>query len=174
MAKYKLTDNGVHDTEDNIFIPNHEGNRHWQIYLTWVGLGNTADPMDVVPLDDVKTIAKGEVDGEAERTRLRYITNGAGQAMAYQEKSEEAADYIAAGYPADLTGYPFMQAEINATSKTKEVDADDIISQKAAWVAIGASIEEERLGGKKNIEDAVDESGVDSAKDSAITALEAL
>lgn len=47
MAKYKLTENGVLDTETGASIPNDPGNRHWNEYLTWVSEGNTADPMDV-------------------------------------------------------------------------------------------------------------------------------
>jgi hypothetical protein len=43
MAKYKLTENGVQDTETGAFIPNDTGNRHWQEYLVWAE-SNTADP----------------------------------------------------------------------------------------------------------------------------------
>lgn len=131
-------------------------------------------------LTEQQTQAKALVDQTAERARVKYITIGSGQSLAYQEKAEEAADYIAAGYPAPsgsppvYEGYPFIQAEVNATGKTKEQAADDIIAAKSTWVSVGANIEEVRLGGKKNIDDAVDEAGVDSAKNAAITALEEL
>ena len=42
--KYKLQENGVFDTEENMSIPDSTGNRHWRQYLEWVALGNTADP----------------------------------------------------------------------------------------------------------------------------------
>ncbi len=119
-------------------------------------------------------IANERIDTTAERARLRHVTPGSGQAMAYQEKGEEAADYIAAGYPADLTSYPFIQAEVNATGKTATEAADDIITQKAAWVTVGASIEEERLAGKKAVTDATTVSGVLSAYETAIAALDAI
>jgi len=125
-------------------------------------------------LVEYKTKAKEAIDYMAEVVRLKYVTPGSAQAMTYQEKGEEAADYVAASYPADLSSYPFIQAEINATGKTKEAAADDILAQKAAWIAVGASIEEERLSGKKAVDDATDESAVDTAKDAAITALGAI
>lgn len=42
MAKYKLTDNGVQDTETGAFIPENIKNRHWQKYLKWAE-DNTPD-----------------------------------------------------------------------------------------------------------------------------------
>lgn len=131
-------------------------------------------------LDDQKTSAHDVIDRAAENARLRHITPGAGQAMAYQEKAEEAADYIAAGYPAatgsppTYDGYPFITAEVNATGKTSTEAADDIISQRSAWVTVGAQIEQERLGGKKAVTDAVDTAGVESARDTAVAALDAI
>ncbi len=50
MAKYKLTDGGVQDTETGAFIPNDPGNRHWQEYLVW-DQTNDADPADTPDWD---------------------------------------------------------------------------------------------------------------------------
>ena len=47
--KYKLTENGVLDTETGAHIPNAEGNRHWQEYQDWLAEGNTPDPADPPP-----------------------------------------------------------------------------------------------------------------------------
>ena len=45
MSKYKISGNGVQDTETGASIPNDEGNRHWQEYLTWTTVsGNVVDP----------------------------------------------------------------------------------------------------------------------------------
>jgi hypothetical protein len=44
MAKYKISGNGVMDTERNLCIPNSEDNRHWREYQEWLGQGNTPDP----------------------------------------------------------------------------------------------------------------------------------
>lgn len=123
-------------------------------------------------LGDLQTAAKQEVDNAAETARQRYITPGAGQSMAYQEKSDEATDYAAANYPADLTSYPFIQAEVNATGKTAQQAADDIIAQRSAWVAKGAAIEELRIKAKQDIDAATDESSINMFKNNAVAALE--
>jgi len=44
MAKYKISGEGVVDTERGAHIPNDDANRDWQEYQVWVGEGNTADP----------------------------------------------------------------------------------------------------------------------------------
>lgn len=41
MSKYKISGDGVYDKENNWFIPNDPGNRHWQEYLAYDG---TTDP----------------------------------------------------------------------------------------------------------------------------------
>lgn len=130
-----------------------------------------ANPVD---LTLCRLEAKAEVDRVAERARLRYVTSGSGQAMTYAEKSDEAADYVAAGYPADLSSYPFLQAEVNATGKLASTAADDILAQKSAWIIVGAAIEEARLLGKKNIDAASTENDITVARNDAVTALEAI
>lgn len=44
MAKYKLQQSGVKDTETNAVIPCDPANRHWQEYQDWLAEGNTPDP----------------------------------------------------------------------------------------------------------------------------------
>jgi len=57
MAKYKLTESGVQNTETTTFIPNDERNNDWREYQNWLkgldsedkplGTGlNTSDPQD--------------------------------------------------------------------------------------------------------------------------------
>lgn len=43
MAKYKISGDGVIDTEEGLSIPNDVNNRHWAEYQVWIGEGNTAD-----------------------------------------------------------------------------------------------------------------------------------
>ncbi len=125
-------------------------------------------------LTDIKDEAKLIVDQTAESTRLKYITSGSGQAMTYIVKAEEAADYITAGYPVNLTPYLFIQAEVNATGKTNIQAADDIIATKALWKTIGAQIEEVRIFGKINIDGQSDEVGIAAARDHTISDLNAI
>lgn len=140
-------------------------------FWSWDAVNNLIVVDDTQELLTAKTEAKRLVDEAAEQARLRYVTTGSAQAMVYQEKSDEAADYAAAGYPIDLTTYPFIQAEVNATGKTSQQAADDILSQRSAWIAIGAQIEQDRLTGKMNIDAATTIDGINSARDSAINIL---
>lgn len=125
-------------------------------------------------LNDAKTDGKLTIDGAAGRARSRYITTAPGQEMTYLEKADQAADYVTAGYPADTSNYPFIQAEMNATGKSKEDAADDILTQKSAWITVGVQIEEHRLGGKGAVDAAIDLAGVDSAVAAAVALLDAV
>jgi len=127
---------------------------------------------DVLFLAKYKVAAHKEVDKVAGIARMRYLTIVPGQEITYQEKAAEATDYVAAGYPVDTTSYPRIEAEVSATGKTASQAADDILSTRSAWIAVGASIEQERIGGKVNIASAVDISGIDAAKDTAIANLD--
>jgi len=128
-----------------------------------------ATPLDMLSIS--KTNNKTKIDSTAEQARRRYITVGDGQSMIYQEKSEEATDYIAAGYPVDLTPYPLIQAEATAMGISSTIAADTIISQKSMWVGIGSTIELIRLTGKKAITDATTQLEIDSAVTTAIDSL---
>ncbi len=125
-------------------------------------------------LEEARAAGKVEIDDAAGAARGRYITVAPGQEMTYLEKSEQAADYVTAGYPADTSNYPFIQAEMNATGLSKEDAADGILAQKSAWISVGVLIEEHRLGGKANIDAATDLAGVDSAVSAAVALLDAV
>ena len=131
-------------------------------------------PAPGIDLDELKLYSRYMIDVTAERARLRYITDGAGQASVYQEKAAEADAYITAGYPVDLTSWPFIQAEVNATGLTSTQAADAIVAQRNTWRILGANIEEERLGGKAAVNAAVDEAGIVLARSTAIVALDAI
>ena len=56
MAKYRLTEEGVLDTETGGHIPNDSGNRHWQEYQEWLVEGNTPDPKAVPPAPSTENL----------------------------------------------------------------------------------------------------------------------
>jgi hypothetical protein len=65
MAKYKLTDDGVYDSERHLFIPSVEDNRHWTEYQEWLGQGNTPDPADPEPTPPTSSeVFDSRVDGD--------------------------------------------------------------------------------------------------------------
>lgn len=142
--------------------------------MRWDG----SDLIEVEPqtkeLSMLKNMAKGAIDDAAEIARARYATKNALQSMVYMEKAAQAQKYIDAGYPLDLFNYPFIQAEMDATGKTKEEAADAIIAARDAWVMIGAQVERHRLGGKKSVDDALDETQVNDAVSTTLSLLESI
>ena len=109
----------------------------------------------VDPLATLKTRLAATVDEAAERERQKYITPGAGQAMTYQAKLEEARAALADGEP-DPEDYPLLAAEIGITAPDLASIAAVVMTQYHAWKQIGAAIEAVRLGAKKAIDEAVD------------------
>jgi len=104
-------------------------------------------------LNDVKASLSAAIDAAAERERLKYITPGAGQAMTYQQKADEATRYLAATDPVS-SDYPILSAEIGITAAEIGGVAQVIVAAYAQWQMIGAAIEAARLGGKRAIVDA--------------------
>ena len=186
---YTLKQYGV-ERSDGASIPNDPLNGHWQQFLQAAVDAELITKQDMIdniipvvddvlvflepprPVADVQQEAYYMIDAAAENARLRYITGGAGQAQTYQEKSEEAADYVAAGYPADTSNYPFVQADANAYGSTPTDAADYILLKRSEWVTLGAAIEELRLGGKKGVFDALITDTIETVRDAAIAALD--
>jgi hypothetical protein len=118
---------------------------------------NPDDPVIFVQnhgFDALKAKVAFQIDAAAEATRLKYITGGSGQAMVYQQKSNEAKAYTAAVSPVD-TDYPLLSAEATATGVTVAALASSVLAVTGQWVALAAEIEGLRMGAKKAVSDAV-------------------
>lgn len=103
-------------------------------------------------LEEAKVAAKKYIDVLAETSRQRFISPGAGQIATYQEKSEEAIEFVAAGYPVEqLSNYPFIQAEVVAMGLTPQEVADGILTARSLWITAGAAIEGIRLATKAQV-----------------------
>lgn len=108
----------------------------------------------------VKAQLKRGIDDAAEVERLKYITGGAGQAMTYARKTDEARRAqaaIAAEEDIQPVDYPLLAATIGIDGNTLAEVAAVIIAMDAAWAQIGAAIEAARLGAKQAIDAAEDE-----------------
>ncbi len=123
--------------------------------VRWVG-GDWLDYDPPVPLSDIKTALKAQVDAAAERERARYITPGAGQAMTYQAKADEARRLAADPSP-DAADYPLLSAEVGITAPDLVAVGAVVLAAYQAWQVIGAAIEGARLGAKQAIDLAEDE-----------------
>ncbi|OYY80626.1 MAG: hypothetical protein B7Y61_15415 [Rhizobiales bacterium 35-66-30] len=107
----------------------------------------------------LKSTLRASIDARAEECRARYITQGAGQAMTYMRKADEArrmvADITAGGAP-DPAQYPLLCAEIGITAPTLAEVGQIVAAQDAAWQEAGRAIEALRLGAKRAVDGAQD------------------
>ncbi len=107
------------------------------------------------------------IDQQAEQIRLQYITDGAGQAMTYREKLEEAKALQNDAAP-DPAGYPLLSAEVGVTGADLQAVADVILAQAVAWRPIAAAIEAARMGAKKAINAATTETEIQAAENAVV------
>ncbi|HWJ72604.1 MAG TPA: hypothetical protein VNX29_05485 [Kaistia sp.] len=113
-------------------------------------------------LDALKTSLRTAIDAEAERQRLRYITAGAGQAMTYARKTEEAKAASADATPT-AEAYPLLAASVGIDGADIAAVAAVVLAMDAQWSVIGAAIEAARLSAKKAVTEAADEATARSA-----------
>lgn len=111
---------------------------------------------DLHPFKDVEEArewARNEIDTSAGAARARYITIANGQDATYQAKYADAQAFARAGYPEDqLTHYPWVQSEAEATGVSPKQAADGIKAVGDPWnMVIGPTIEGLRIGGKMKI-----------------------
>lgn len=115
-------------------------------------------------LESIKAAAKAKVDTEAERQRSALLTPGEGQAMAYWAKQAEAARFLALDAPPhDLSGFPFIQAEIGVTAGDATTVAQLWLSMAAEWAEAAARIEQVRLAAKTAISAATTPANIEAA-----------
>lgn len=109
------------------------------------------------------------IDAAAGRARSRYITTVPGQGETYTAKYQEALAYIAAGYPADLTPYPFVSGESQPNTWMTPIQAATRIATLGGYwrEVIGPAIEAARINGK----DALDALGDVAAIDAHVAAV---
>lgn len=170
MTTFAYRDDGrVVMIEDDIrtTLPSEEGDTpaHQRLAEFLDAGGEIADaPPPAPPLTPEELVAfkadrRREIDLAAEAERLKYITGGAGQAMTYSRKLEEARAAAAEEEP-DAQNYPLLAASVGIDGATVAAVAQVVLGMDAAWTVIGAAIETVRLAAKKAIDDAEDEAAV--------------
>lgn len=144
-------------------------------FSKWVG-GAWVDD-----LASAKSKAYDAIDSQAGTTRAKYITTVAGQSETYMSKATDAAAYKAASYPfANIANYPWVQAEAIAlngatpTAAQTQAAADGILAAQAAWITLGAKIEQARRAGAVAVAAAGTVAAVQSAQAAAVASLGAL
>ncbi len=110
-------------------------------------------PIGEVELEHIKTTMVAAIDAAAEQQRLLYITGGAGQAMTYSQKAEEARICLSTADPKP-EDFPFLAAEVGIRADTLSDVAKVVAAANAQWLKVGAAIEAARLSAKKAISEA--------------------
>ncbi len=115
-----------------------------------------------VDIEALKAEAILSVDRAAEAYRMNFITPGFGQVMTYQQKLVEARAKLANTSIADAE-IPHVVSEAEATGKTKQEVAEEIVSTFETWQTLSASIEGKRMAAKAAIAEAEDAEAVTAA-----------
>ncbi len=126
-------------------------------------------------MDAPKEIARAQIDALASACRLRFISTGVGQDATYVSKERECRAYREAGYPDDLTGYPYIAAESAATGLSPRQTADDLIATADTWnLVLGPQIEGVRRGKKVEVDGCTNQAEIDAVVASARAAFNAV
>lgn len=127
------------------------------------------------PLISARWYALRDIDEAAGRARLRFITDVPGQQAVYMLKLQQATAYLQALSKSPAAAVPpYIAAESAATGQTPRQVADLVVTLSATWNdEAGPAIEGLRMGGKAAVYAAVTLGAIESAKTSAIQALDA-
>lgn len=122
-------------------------------YHTW----DISSQTWIVRLEDIKAAkvsSQKQIDIAAGDARSRYITTVPGQDSTYAAKYDEALAYIAAGYPDDLTNFPYISAESRPNTWMSPTQAATRIATIGGYWrdVIGPKIEALRINGKDALE----------------------
>ena len=125
---------------------------------------------------EAKMQGASAIDAAAGRARQRYITTSPGQDATYTVKYAEALDYIAAGYPSDLSPYPFIAGESQPnTWMTPTQAATRIATIGGYWrEVIGPAIEAARINGKDAMDFLTDPAAIDAHVAAVVANLDAI
>lgn len=100
-----------------------------------------------INLGPVRDALYAKIDADAEAVRLRFITPGAGQAITYLWKTQEAKDFLADA----TTPVPILEAEAAALGKSVADLAAEVLAATQQWLVIGTKIEAARRVAKTSV-----------------------
>lgn len=133
----------------------------------------------VLDLTSLAGTAKRAVDVAAGEARQAWCSDGWGVVLEYEQAETEAQQYLDAvaangNDPTGITVPPSVQSAADYINGTAVDGANDILAQSAAMRTALNDIRAERLAGKTAVDAAVDDAGIQAARDAAITNIAAL
>lgn len=128
-------------------------------------------------LNSARHLALVAIDVAAGEARRRYITDVSGQQAVYMVKLAQAEAYLAGivnNVPTINAG-PYIVAEAAARGITHQQQAELVAALGAQWNGVlGPAIEAARMAGKLAVEAAETLEAIESARDAAVAALNAI
>lgn len=120
------------------------------------------DDPEVLAYLNPKSYWLAKIDEDAERVRLRYLTPGAGMAMTYAEKRDQANAVHAMGQAAAnalteaerIAQFPTLAASVGIEAETLWDCAIMVIEKAESFATLSNTIERTRLLCKKAVKDA--------------------
>lgn len=140
---------------------------------TAIEAGSVVITHSAIPLDQIKTALKAQIDDEAEKRRGIYLTLGSGMAMTYQEKFAQATAANKLGETAcnamtaesRAATFPLLDASVGIEAASLWDVSQLVLQRYAAFAAVARAIEQTRLSVKKAISDASDEAAARAARE---------
>jgi hypothetical protein len=121
-------------------------------------VGQLSEAFPDAVLADAKAMARVQISAAAERARQQFISPGSGKALAYQEKANEAQDFLVdptAGQEGHAAGmYPLIYAEVGITAETPLGVATVINGRFGMFKLIEAAIARMEAGAQKTVKEA--------------------
>lgn len=117
----------------------------------------TAPSASLLPIEAQRFTAIDQINILAEKARLRSITPGAGQALVYQAKREEALRFLTLHPEPNAVDveshseWPLLSAELGITGDTLYEVAGTVHRMAQHWIQIAAGIERVRLQAQNDI-----------------------
>ena len=102
-------------------------------------------------LETAKARARQVIDEAAERVRARVVTPGAGQAMVYERKAQEA-EALQEDPDPQSADYPILAASVGIEGATLADVAAVVIARRDAWRALAGQVEAVRLTAKQAVD----------------------
>lgn len=138
--------------------------------VSQTALDNALFKAESLYTDKATQTAITAIDQAANSKRAEYITDILGQPTVYERKAREVVDYRTD--PTKVGKY--LNAEVTERGMTLDDLTLEIEAKEDQWTTVDAQIEAKRVAGKDNVRAATDQAGVEAARDSAVSAIEAL
>jgi len=128
-------------------------------------------PRPPKPIEEVRADVMAQIDTDAERIRMQYLTAGVGQSLVYSQKLEEAklvmemteAEAVAIPIAQVEVEYPILSASIGTEASDLYSAAELVMSRYVQFASVGRQIEKERLRAKVSVSAAPTEDAVYAA-----------